>query len=262
MTPHDEMSAVLAALGQHTRPTVTITPVKEAPEAPWSSKFGGQPWWPRDLDYPHSASGNPLYLLAQINLAEVPALPGFPNGGLLQFFIANDEVYGFDFERSQAEKMADPDGYRVVYHPQIVADAALPVAELPPLPTENLLPLCEEYAVRFRAADDLPAPSDYGFEAIARSIDAIDETVIDSLYDMGLGTGSKLGGYAYFTQEDPRGYERPGEEWVLLFQMDTSDEEDGVWIIWGDCGVGNFFIEPARLAAGDFSRVWYNWDCC
>ena len=105
MTPHDEMSAVLAALGQHTRPTVTITPVKEAPEAPWSSKFGGQPWWPRDLDYPHSASGNPLYLLAQINLAEAPALPGFPNRGLLQFFIANDEVYGFDFERSVAEKM-------------------------------------------------------------------------------------------------------------------------------------------------------------
>ena len=84
-------------------------------------------------------------------------------------------------------------------------------------------------------------------EAIARSIDAIDETVIDSLYDMGLGTGSKLGGYAYFTQEDPRPYAKTQlqsqQPWQLLFQMDTHDEDDGVWIMWGDCGVGNFFID-------------------
>ena len=125
-----------------------------------------------------------------------------------------------------------------------------------------MLPLAGEYALRFAVVSDLPAPSDYRFEAIAREMDNLDDDLIDKLFDAGLGTGSKLGGYAYFTQEDPRGYERPGEEWVLLFQMDTSDEEDGVWIMWGDCGVGNFFIEPARLAAGDFSRVWYNWDCC
>ena len=262
MTAHNEMQTVLTKLAAHGLPAIQLTPHAAAAASASSSKFGGLAWWPQGMDYPHTAAGAPLCLLAQFNLAELPVLPLWPRQGLLQFFIANDEVYGFDFERSQAEKMAAPDGYRVVYHPQIVADAALPVDELPPLPMENLLPLSEEYAVRFRAADDLPAPSDHGFEAIARSIDAIDETVIDSLYDMGLGTGSKLGGYAYFTQEDPRGYERPGEEWVLLFQMDTSDEEDGVWIMWGDCGVGNFFIEPARLAAGDFSRVWYNWDCC
>ena len=43
----------------------------------------------------------------------------------------------------------------------------------------------------------------------------------------------------------------------LLFQLDS---DDGV--MWGDCGVGNFFITDADLKRRDFSRVLYNWDCC
>ena len=129
-----------------------------------------------------------------------------------------------------------------------------------------MLPLAGEFALRFAAVSDLPAPSDYRFEAIAREMDNLDDDLIDKLFDAGLGTGSKLGGYAYFTQEDPRPYAKTQlqsqQPWQLLFQMDTQDEDDGVEIMWGDCGVGNFFIQPERLALGDFSRVWYSWDCC
>ncbi len=237
----EEMQAVLAKLQPHALPAITITPLRQAPAHPESSKFGGLPWWPRGMAYPRSAAGAPLYLLAQLNLAD---------------------VYGLDFDRPLDEVLSAPDGYRVVYHAEVDPQSALPAAELPPLPEENCLPLQAEYALRFTAVADLPAPSDYRFEAIARDIDELDDSLIDRLYDLGLGTGSKLGGYAYFTQEDPRAYERRGEAWQLLFQMDTHDEDDGVEIMWGDCGVGNFFIEAERLAQGDFSRVWYNWDCC
>ena len=258
----EEMQAVLAKLQPHALPAITITPLRQAPAHPESSKFGGLPWWPRGMAYPRSAAGAPLYLLAQLNLAELPVLAGFPRQGLLQFFVANDDVYGLDFDRPLDEVLSAPDGYRVVYHAEVDPQSALPAAELPPLPEENCLPLQAEYALRFTAVADLPAPSDYRFEAIACDIDELDDSLIDRLYDLGLGTGSKLGGYAYFTQEDPRAYERRGEAWQLLFQMDTHDEDDGVEIMWGDCGVGNFFIEAERLAQGDFSRVWYNWDCC
>ena len=68
------------------------------------------------------------------------------------------------------------------------------------------------------------------------------------------GSGHKLGGYPYFTQEDPRSAE--GME--LLLQLDS---DDSVNMMWGDVGVGNFFIAPEDLKRGDFSRVAYSWDC-
>jgi uncharacterized protein YwqG len=65
--------------------------------------------------------------------------------------------------------------------------------------------------------------------------------------------GHKLGGYPNFTQDDAR----DRNDLELLFQLDS---DDGV--MWGDAGVGNFFITDADLARRDFSRVFYTWDCC
>ncbi len=262
MTTPAELEHVLTTLRTHALPAVKVTPLAKQPATPTASKFGGQPWWPQGKAYPHTQAGEPLFLLAQINLAELPALPHFPRQGLLQFFIANNDTYGLDFDSSLDEVLAAPQGYRVVYHPEVSPEAGVSADQLPALPTNNLLPLTEEYALAFTAQADLPSPSDYRFAPIARAMDDMDESMVEKLFDMDLGVGSKLGGYAYFTQEDPRAYERQGENWTLLFQLDTHDEDDGVLILWGDCGVGNFFIEPERLAAGDFSRVWYNWDCC
>ena len=33
-------------------------------------------------------------------------------------------------------------------------------------------------------------------------------------------------------------------------------------VMWGDSGVGNFFINAEDLKRLDFSNVVYNWDCC
>ena len=43
---------------------------------------------------------------------------------------------------------------------------------------------------------------------------------------------------------------------ILLFQLDSQDH-----ILWGDSGVGNFFISKEDLKNKDFSHVRYNWDC-
>jgi uncharacterized protein YwqG len=75
----------------------------------------------------------------------------------------------------------------------------------------------------------------------------------DRLWDRDHGAGHKLGGYPHFTQDDPR----TRRDLELLFQLDS---DDGV--MWGDAGVGNFFIAPDDLARRDFSRVLFSWDCC
>ena len=72
-------------------------------------------------------------------------------------------------------------------------------------------------------------------------------------------SGHRLGGYPFFTQTDPRQYNEKIQDYILLFQLDTDDAEND--IMWGDSGVGNFFIHPEDLKKRDFSKVVYNWDC-
>ena len=70
----------------------------------------------------------------------------------------------------------------------------------------------------------------------------------------------RIGGYPYFTQEDPR--EENSKYDFLLFQLDSDYTDNTDKVMWGDSGIGNFFINSERLKKLDFSDVLYNWDCC
>ena len=76
-------------------------------------------------------------------------------------------------------------------------------------------------------------------------------------------TRHQLDGYPYFTQSDPRG-EKPEYDRMdtLLFQLDSDGRGREDLVLWGDCGVGGFFINREDLCRRDFSKVLYNWDCC
>ena len=69
------------------------------------------------------------------------------------------------------------------------------------------------------------------------------------------GTEHRIGGYPYFTQQDPREEDSPFTE--LLLQMNS----DGDYIMWGTMGVANFFIRKEDLKEKNFEEVLYNWDC-
>lgn len=69
--------------------------------------------------------------------------------------------------------------------------------------------------------------------------------------------GHKMGGYAFFTQSDPRDYGTSRQQDLLLLQIDTDNE-----IEWGDSGVANVFIRPEALRAKQFDAAWFTWDCC
>jgi uncharacterized protein YwqG len=70
-------------------------------------------------------------------------------------------------------------------------------------------------------------------------------------------TGHKIGGYAFFTQCDPRDYNKNKKNDILLFQIDTDAE-----IMFGDSGVANFFINEDDLINKRFEKAYFNWDCC
>lgn len=251
---------ILEKLRSNQLETVRIKPLPESPKHPWNSKFGGQAYWPLGKEYPQTKKGKPLYLLAQLNFEEIPQIDGYPQHGILQFFVANDGMYGLHFDKPNEELISNPDLYRVVFHPNVIHDITQLDVNVPSKPKDNQLPISGEYALKFELAQELPAPSDYRFEDIATNLFDCEDEVASYFFDNVVASGSKVGGYAHFTQDDPRDLKHDGK-WLLLFQMD-SEYSDDINIMWGDVGVGNFFIEPDALQNNDFSRIWYNWDCC
>lgn len=230
---------------------------------PWNSKVGGIPYRLLGQAWPSDPKGKPLQFLAQINFTEMPDLEGFPKSGLLQFFIGTDDLSGCRFEVVDNPVQ---DTYRVIYHPEIVLNESLLERERPVFAEKVYGPIDqdEEYHLTGERSEMPIDPRDRLFNSLIdidflQDGDSPDEDLtlgeyLEEQYNEITKAGHLIGGYPTFTQEDPRTPEQPH---ILLFQLDT---DEGV--MWGDSGVGNFFIHPDDLARRDFSRVSYNWDCC
>ena len=253
------------------KPAATMSLVPQQELSLWQSKVGGQPYLPLETAYPKDSEGQPLALLAQINLAEMPALPDFPAQGILQFYIAADDLYGMNFDDQQAQS-----GFRVLYFENVTEDFQQLKQNFSDIQFNDEyllpLPLTQQYAVKFLLEQQAISSSDFAFGRKILAAEQLHEFESqyegDDFYDeffepyaeLFPGTGHRLGGYPFFTQSDPREYNHKIQDYILLFQLD-SDSEDGKDIMWGDAGVGNFFIHPDDLRKRDFSKVVYNWDC-
>lgn len=252
-----------AALEATRRPVVRIELEDFPQDDPHASKVGGSAWWPEGEAAPVGQDGEALVLLAQINFAEMPASPQYPGKGLLQFFIASDDYYGANFDSGfTTEELSLQRNFRVAYWPETSRPGRVLPAEggdeymTPHLPDKPR-------RMRFVAGDEMLSSSDYRFDQVLggnayttleawAEANGQNKSVIDDVFLHLDGSGHKFGGYPFFTQTDPR-QAGPHE---LLLQLDTDEH-----MMWGDSGVGGFFIDPADLARGDFSRVIYNWDC-
>ena len=273
--------AVRRELG--TLPMIPLIP-KRAKTSVFDSKLGGVPYMPKDFPYPVGKSGTyegkPLRFLAQLNFGALPHIPVFPEQGILQFYCSCDDdeaVYGMNFTDG-----CDQDGFRVIYHENVITDTTklMTAEDIPQIPSGDF-PFEGEYRLCPHAPEECPPTAvDFRFNAaFSRAYSRLTNQKITSVYDAYEGTYadgktledvfdfmstnlSCIGGYPDFTQSDPRCSEKgtSGHK-ILLFQL-QSDPSDDVNIMWGDMGVGNFFITPEALKNKDFSNVLYNYDCC
>lgn len=292
----DRLTVLLGRLDEKCppQPYLPLKPMRAASTTVFDSKLGGVPYFPKGMEYPSvlegEFAGKPLKLLAQLNFAELPHLEGFPEKGILQFFAGcdGDDVYGVDFNDYFAQN-----GFRVIYHENIIEDTGklMSVEDLPSLGSGGEdLPFTGEFLLRagetcFRGI----APSDFRFDsAVAESFNElfggdvagmwvdcdgkkgifqVDEALYHAIDEVRSAYGTGIGGFPYFTQQDIRSRdERYRACDTVLFQLD-SEFGEGIdsWkdeIMWGDSGVGNFFISAGNLAKRDFSKVLYTWDCC
>ena len=247
---------------------ITLSP---EPCGLFDSKVGGLPYLPAGTEAPTDAKGNKLYLLAQINCEDIENLPDFPHSGMLQFFISDDDLYGSTLTVPSPQK-----DWRAVYYPEIdlSTEPSAVAAVYADMPEIEFTPISHECKMTFAISSEGLTTGDYRFEQLfiqrwneefpedeATVIFDLDDSLFDVI-DANENTGfpaHKMGGYPFFTQCDPRSDDSAQYD-TLLFQLDT-DFRQGIGVMWGDVGVGNFFINREKLKALDFSDVLYNWDC-
>ena len=242
----------------------------------FDSKFGGFPYWDENMEYPTDKNGDALILLAQINFEKTPIEDErFPKEGILQFFIGTNDLMGADFDNMTAQN-----GFRVVYHEdintsvtkeQIRAQGIRANTELDGA-SEEYFPFYKQYEITFEESMEPISTASNNFEEILKQsaeevlkcdIEDVwsifesdeEELVNDTFYVC----GHKILGYPFFTQWDPREddemYKNKKYD-TLLLQIDSVGD-----ILWGDSGVGNFFINEEDLKNKNFNNVMYTWDC-
>jgi uncharacterized protein YwqG len=225
------------------------------------SKFGYYPFMPLDAEYPKDKEGKYMYPLAQINCKDMPALNDYPTSGYLQFYISGfDDMMGVDFDNLQAQT-----NFRVLYFEETdITEYKADFSFLDDVMASDMLPVYKPHGLTFELKEEYLGIQDARYLASENSIikyieqyPDYDDELYEPIYDNYGNNGHKIGGYAYFTQEDPRLYNEELKDFILLLQIDTDEE-----IMWGDSGVGNFFIHKNDLANKDFSKVMFTWDCC
>lgn len=275
--------------------SITINPNKKVGLT--DSKFGGLPYWDMSQEYPKSKEGTLLVLLAQINLDQLNQEGKnpenrLPQTGMLQFFIECSENYLMGMESDGKDENGNwqQTHFRVVYHQTIDPTVSVEQVEalgVPVMSQEGIAdyaPLWEEWGLDFTVQECYINSCTFNFQEVLRQAiqnialqmeidpttldeDEIEAAVYDAEETFESG-GHHMLGYPYFTQTDPREYDETLLEYnTLLFQMDSDDngkkgQEMVDYVLWGDCGVANFFINDKDLEKANFQNVYYTWDCC
>ena len=211
------------------------------------SKFLGKPYFPLSFNYPKDKAGNPMILLAQINFSETPKLNNYPEKGILQFYISGNNWY--DNEA------------KVIYHETIEESQTNFDFLKDELYSES--PVNYEHSLTFSKQEEFGGSEDFRFDYSFNGLDywefedSLNASQKEEIEKFFYNIGHKIGGYAYFTQSDPRDYDEKSKNDVLLLQIDTDEE-----IMFGDSGVCNFFINEEDLKNKKFENAYFNWDCC
>ena len=280
----DIKKVVLDILEKNKKPMIKISLSDDKPNL-FQSKFGGVPYLPKDMEVPKNKENKQLTLLAQINIEELPKNNIYPmEEGMLQFWILNDDVLGLDYDTHLGN------GFKVVYYKDI--DKSVTEEEIlekynPYKDEDSYFPIEGEFSLSFKLTDGYFSDSNDDFREIANRemkkfhienkekyneiLKAYDDKEYLSYWDIWdileedkkigeilFESGHKIGGFPNFTQSDIR---EIGDYEILLLQIDSEGTEKNE-IMWGDCGVANFFIREKDLKELNFEKVIYNWDCC
>ena len=220
-------------------------------------KIGGIPYLPVGEEYPMDKNNNPMVLLIQINLKNIE-LEDYPKEGILEIFIDKECTWPCD--------------YKVKYFKNITEYRT----DLDKVDSENYI---YEKPLKIKLTKDIEHMplSDYRFYKTMSSVikDATGITInnyfdmsdffkengydmYDEVYKTNIFPGN-LGGYADFTQSDPRPIKDAKDKVECLLKIDSNL---GHGITIGDSGIIFSFISKEDIKSGNFENAIVDWDCC
>ena len=186
-------------------------------------------------------------------------------------------MYGLDLDHPTEQK-----DWRIVYHEKVDASVTAETVEAMGIPSNNGddegvdSPVFRSCMFRLVKKETWLTPDNWErFDELTLEVaedlfgetdaESADEVFGEDQYalleeEYFYSENSHLLGHPFFTQADIR--ERGWRYDTLLFQLDSECCEEQDIVMWGDSGVGNFFINAEDLKRLDFSNVLYNWDCC
>ena len=164
------------------------------------TKLGGNPYLPKGYEYPTDEFNNPLALLFQINFEDIE-LEDYPDKGILEIFVDT--------------KLSYPSKYKILYFETIEeCETDFPTLDL------NYFMINEEYKLKLEKCITYMPINDYRFDDLLSKCakecgltinylhtiedDLNDDEAFDYIINKLPATYAEIGGYANFTQYDPR----------------------------------------------------------
>lgn len=243
------------------------------------SKFRGKPFLPKGVAFPRNKLGEKMVLLVQINFEQVPDLEPFPQSGILQIFVTSnvnqEHVWGKNNYYSgdpwvpleYFEHLQKQDYFKVQYFSaEACQQESQPIGDEELL--DDILPIMSPMKLEFEIGEEYCGVEDYRFwdylrvspeEFFAKHGNEEWDDLDNFFRFLASEDLAKLGGYGRFTCGDPRTELKARNEWMVLLNIESGPvgrEE----ILWGDNGVGTFFIREPDLKNLNFSAVAYYWD--
>ena len=222
-----------------------------------ASKFGGLPFFPADQPYPRDTRGEEMILLAQLNFSEMPHLEPYPEVGLLQFFMTkqDNDYYGINFD-NQTEQ----GDWKVCWWENTDFEPRRNLGREYMEHEEHAFPILKApLELEFIKQENLPFFPTLEYEKQIEPFlsGKYEWDLNELLYKYHNPKGHRSGGFPHFTQDDLRKYDKKYADYKLLLQIDSERKK----IMWGDVGVGLFFMRDEDLIKRDFSKVMFHYDC-
>jgi len=248
--PPVDLSDVRAWIAAHELDAAFASPVPAENLAPTASRLGGEAWLPDGEEWPLGRDGRPMIFVAQINFGELPPALDFPDSGLIQMFVADDDVWGLDFDNPlESDRKVfwrpAPEGRRLASPPEAPQST----------PFEG-----RGCGLAFRAGRMGPGIGGASFDArFPDGWAAKNSEDVEAVFDSQPGGDDPVfvGGHPRFTQNDVREESSLADYDRVLLQIGYVP---GV-IMWGDVGEATWLIRREDLLKRDFSRVLFSWDC-
>jgi hypothetical protein len=279
----EDLSVYNAELSEAMRPVINVeySDIVNDP-APWSSHLFGPSDLPASMPVPVDITGKPLCMVAQINLADLPALPNaqgnpstlslLPRSGLLQFWLALDTSAGSGLNLAPTFVETTTNVRQRVTFVSAADAATAPAQRVPSAASCSNAPPAKGPAVTlgmtFSLGWNVPETTDNRFDSslptLAGALRAVpaDEFyratgAINSL--LGVTPAAQLGGFNRLVNQDPRTVLVTFEEesrtgvatdaYEVLFEMHSETSEDDRWDVgFGTDGTGGWWADPKEIS--------------